>query len=167
MIKLVGDSWLLLYVPRWACWACLAHLYNEWNDEGLDWPSLAVQTLQALADRRNKMALPALDKQKFGFRLPPPEDCLVAPNFQFHPRNAPEAMDWEDDPIPTGAKSCRLGNCVGHQEVVHASTCPYPEAILQSESSHWRMTLSLPQERSYVLGRWAGITVYARIQSLL
>lgn len=60
-------------------------------------------TLQALADRRNKMALPALDKQKFGFRLPPPEDCLIAPNFQFHPRNAPEAMDWEDDPIPTGA----------------------------------------------------------------
>lgn len=57
--------------------------------------------LQLMADRRNKIALPAI-ATKYGFRLPPPEDCLIAPNFQFHPHNAPENMDWEEDPIPAG-----------------------------------------------------------------
>lgn len=59
------------------------------------------EILQVMADRRNKIALPAL-ATKYGFRLPPPEDCLIAPIFQFHPRNAPENMEWEDDPIPAG-----------------------------------------------------------------
>ncbi len=60
-----------------------------------------LQALQSMADRRNKIALPAL-ATKYGFRLPPPEDCLIAPNFQFHPRNAPENMHREEDPIPAG-----------------------------------------------------------------
>ena len=60
-----------------------------------------LQALQSMAERRNKIALPAL-ATKYGFRLPPPEDCLIAPNFQFHPHNAPENMDWEEDPIPAG-----------------------------------------------------------------
>ena len=54
-----------------------------------------------MADRRNKAALPTL-ATKHGFRLPPPEDCLIAPNFQFHPRSAPEQMDWEEDSLPSG-----------------------------------------------------------------
>lgn len=57
--------------------------------------------LQAMADRRNKAALPTL-ATKHGFRLPPPEDCLIAPNFQFHPRSVPEQMDWEEDSLPSG-----------------------------------------------------------------
>ena len=60
-----------------------------------------LQALQSMAERRNKIALPAL-ATKYGFRLPPPEDCLIAPNFQFYPHNAPENMDWEEDPIPAG-----------------------------------------------------------------
>ncbi len=63
--------------------------------------SFLLQALQSMADRRNKIALPAL-ATKYGFRLPPPEDCLIAPNFQFHPHNAPEHMDWDEDPIPAG-----------------------------------------------------------------
>ena len=33
MTEGVGDSWLLLYVPSWACWACLAHVCTEWMNE--------------------------------------------------------------------------------------------------------------------------------------
>ncbi len=71
------------------------------------------QALQSMADRRNKIALPAL-ATKYGFRLPPPEDCLIAPNFQFHPRNAPEHMDWQEELIPAG-DLCFLIFDTGHQ----------------------------------------------------
>ena len=55
-----------------------------------------------MADRRNKTALPAL-ATKYGFRLPPPEDCLIAPNFQFHPQKPAADMDWEESNLSTGA----------------------------------------------------------------
>ncbi|KAL3146983.1 hypothetical protein ABBQ38_014951 [Trebouxia sp. C0009 RCD-2024] len=61
----------------------------------------AQDALQAMADRRNKIALPAL-ATKYGFRLPPPEDCLIAPNFQFHPQKPAADMDWEESNISTG-----------------------------------------------------------------
>ena len=60
-----------------------------------------MQTLQAMAERRNSIALPALST-KYGFRLPPAEDCLIAPNVQFHPRDPPANMDWEEEPLATG-----------------------------------------------------------------
>ena len=63
---------------------------------------LVTQALQAMADRRNKIALPAL-ATKHGFRLPPPEDCLIAPNFQFYPQTPPADMDWEESQLPSGA----------------------------------------------------------------
>lgn len=79
------------------------------------------QTLQVMADRRNKIALPAL-ATKYGFRLPPPEDCLIAPIFQFHPRNAPENMEWEDDPIPAG--NAHTGNiCIFKGNSIQSSAC--------------------------------------------
>lgn len=55
-----------------------------------------------MADRRNKIALPAL-ATKYGFRLPPPEDCLIAPNFQFHPQKPVADMEWEESNLSTGA----------------------------------------------------------------
>ena len=55
-----------------------------------------------MADRRNRTALPAL-ATKYGFRLPPPEDCLIAPNFQFHPHKPAADMDWEETNLSTGA----------------------------------------------------------------
>lgn len=81
------------------------------------------QTLQVMADRRNKIALPAL-ATKYGFRLPPPEDCLIAPIFQFHPRNAPENMEWEDDPIPAG--NALIGNlCIFKGNSIQSSACQF------------------------------------------
>ena len=68
------------------------------------------QALQAMADRRNSVPLPAL-ATKYGFRLPPPEDCLIAPNFQFHPQNPIAGMDWEDNTFPSGTVG-RL-SCLG------------------------------------------------------
>ena len=59
------------------------------------------QALQAMADRRNKVALPAL-ATKYGFRLPPPDDCLIAPNFQFHPQKPAADMDWEESNLSSG-----------------------------------------------------------------
>lgn len=61
----------------------------------------AQDALQAMAEKRNRIALPAL-ATKYGFRLPPPEDCLVAPNFQFHPQKPAADMDWEDNSLSTG-----------------------------------------------------------------
>lgn len=60
-----------------------------------------MQTLQAMADRRNRVALPALTT-KYGFRLPPPDDCLIAPNFQFQPHEPPDEMDWDEDTVNAG-----------------------------------------------------------------
>ncbi len=79
-----------------------------------------LQALQSMADRRNKIALPAL-ATKHGFRLPPPEDCLIAPNFQFHPHNAPEQMDWEEDPIPAGDTCSHFGHRPSHSVLIEAA----------------------------------------------
>ena len=57
-----------------------------------------------MADRRNRIALPAL-ATKYGFRLPPPEDCLIAPSFQFHPQKPTADMDWEENDLTSGAGS--------------------------------------------------------------
>ena len=55
-----------------------------------------------MAHRRNKVPLPAL-ATKYGFRLPPPEDCLIAPSFQFHPQKPIADMDWEESELSSGA----------------------------------------------------------------
>ena len=45
-----------------------------------------LQVLLALAEQRNRQKLPELGR-RFGLRLPPEEDCLLAPNYQL--RRAP------------------------------------------------------------------------------
>jgi len=79
-----------------------------------------LQALKLMADRRNKIALPAL-ATKYGFRLPPPEDCLIAPNFQFHPHNAPENLDWEEDPIPAGDACTYFGHRPSHPVITEVA----------------------------------------------
>lgn len=74
-----------------------------------------LQMLQAMAERRNSVALPSTATAKYGFRLPPAEDCLIAPNIQFRPRDPPQHVDWEDEVISAGActrlQACEALSC--------------------------------------------------------
>ncbi len=95
------------------------------------------QALQAMADRRNKIALPAL-ATKYGFRLPPPDDCLIVPNFQLHPRNAPDIMDWEDESLPSGQTHNQTTHC-GVTMLHCQDACQY-----MSWSTDWSWSAAYP-----------------------
>ncbi len=43
-----------------------------------------MQVLTQVAQQRNKAALPPVSR-KLGLRLPPEEDCLIAPDYQLRP----------------------------------------------------------------------------------
>lgn len=89
-----------------------------------------MQILRAMAERRNSVALPSL-ATKYGFRLPPAEDCLIAPNVQFHPRDPPANMDWEEEPLASGmAQLDVLRFPADTCEVLLPVTCQHSEDIL-------------------------------------
>ena len=51
--------------------------------------------LLALAEQRNRQKLPELGR-RFGLRLPPEEDCLLAPNYQLRRAPVSAAEDSAD-----------------------------------------------------------------------
>lgn len=53
------------------------------------------QVLQQLAAEINAQPLPEI-KPAFGLRLPPEDDCLLAPNYQLEPPATPSQRAAED-----------------------------------------------------------------------
>ncbi len=58
------------------------------------------QVLLGLAEQRNRQKLPELGR-RYGLRLPPEEDCLLAPNYQL--QRPPVSMAEDTDAAMAGA----------------------------------------------------------------
>jgi len=56
--------------------------------------------LLGLAEQRNRQKLPELGR-RYGLRLPPEEDCLLAPNYQL--QRPPVSMAEDTDAAMAGA----------------------------------------------------------------
>lgn len=141
----IGSCTLTCISPFLSSWHCAA---SQIYGLILPLPFLLVlnlfifQMLQAMANRRNSTALPSTATAKYGFRLPPPDDCLIAPNVQFHPRDPPQNMSWEDKPITagTGRPASRLHRC---SPLLQLQLCLPCQHVMSLTKPNW-LSASMP-----------------------
>lgn len=69
---------------------------------------LSTQVLMDIAEERNKQPLPEIGR-RFGLRLPPDEDCLLAPTYRLAPAPAESGSEGTGTARPIMPLSSRRG----------------------------------------------------------